>query len=98
MLWDEPNQWFDIWGEVTAPDGLLPLLIPDRELSDIALVTAEQALAGNIMQLRAVARKYQSRGVVVPSAEFSEVIVPPTEFSEEKKVKILIYPFKLLLK
>lgn len=72
LLWDEPNPWFDIWDEVVSPDGLLPLLMPGRELSDIALVTAEQALDGHLTQLRAVAQKYQTRGVVVPSAEFSE--------------------------
>ena len=96
LLWDEPNPWFDIWGEVTAPDGLLPLLMPERELSDIALVTAEQALAGNIMQLHAVAKKYQSRGVVVPSAEFSEVAVPPAGFGEENKIKIHRAEIKLV--
>jgi len=72
LLWDEPNPWFDIWGDVSTPDGLLPIIMPERELSDVALVTAEQALAGHLTRLRAVAQKYQTRGVVVPSAEFSE--------------------------
>lgn len=73
LLWDEPNPWFDIWGELASPDGLLPLLMPHRELSDVSLITAEQASAGHLNRLRAVAQKYNTRGVVVPVAEFSVI-------------------------
>lgn len=71
LLWDEPNPWFDVWGEAATPDGLLPLVMPHRELSDVLLIAAEQASAGHLTRLRAVSQKYKTRGVVVPVAEFT---------------------------
>ncbi|MDA0655707.1 MAG: DUF2066 domain-containing protein [Proteobacteria bacterium] len=71
LLWDEPNSWFDLWAELVSPDGLLPLMMPLRELSDVSIITAEQALAGHLTRLRGIALKYNTRGVVVPVVEFS---------------------------
>ena len=73
LLWDEPNPWFEIWGEVSSPHGLLPLLMPHGELSDVSLISAEQASAGHLNRLSAVSQKYSTRGVVVPVAEFSTI-------------------------
>jgi hypothetical protein len=71
LLWDEPNPWFDLWGEIAEPDGLVPLLMPNRELSDVAIVSADQALAGDRERLAKIAEKYNAQGAVIPSAEFT---------------------------
>ena len=73
LLWDEPNSWFDMWGEYARSDGLLPLVIPYRELSDISLISAEQASGGDLAGLRAVSEKYKTRGVLISIAQFSEI-------------------------
>ena len=73
LLWDEPNPWFDMWGEYARSDGLLPLVTPHRELSDISLISAEQASSGDLAGLRAVSEKYKTRGVLVLIAQFSEI-------------------------
>ena len=74
LLWDETNSWFDSWGEYVRLDGLLPLVVPHRELSDISLISAEQASAGNMESLRAVSEKYKARGVLVLIAEFNSIL------------------------
>lgn len=69
LLWDEPNPWFDTWLQRELPDGLAPLMLPQRDLSDISEITAEQAVAGEPGRLFHIAEKYKAYGVVVALAE-----------------------------
>lgn len=69
LLWDEPNPWFDAWLRRDMPAGLVPLILPMRDLSDISEITAEQAIAGEEARLRSIAAKYDAYGVVVAVAE-----------------------------
>lgn len=67
-LWDEPNPWFTAWTGLKLEDGLLPLIIPLGDLSDVVVIGAEQAVRGNEDRLAKIAAKYQARGVLVITA------------------------------
>ncbi len=65
LLWDEPNPWRDAWNQASARDGLVPLVHPIGDLSDIAVIGAEQALDGDAQRLAAIARRYEAGDVLV---------------------------------
>ena len=65
LLWDEPNPWFDAWIRREPPVGLVPLVLPLRDLSDISEISAEQALAGDQQSLQSISQKYKAFGVLV---------------------------------
>lgn len=65
VLWDEPNPWFDAWLRREMPVGLVPLILPLRDLSDISEISADQAIAGEDGRLQAIAEKYNAFGTVV---------------------------------
>ncbi|MCG8545575.1 MAG: DUF2066 domain-containing protein [Alphaproteobacteria bacterium] len=71
ILWDEPNPWFDAWLRREPPTGLLPLVLPLRDLSDISEITAEQAVTGDEARLKAIAAKYKAFGVFVILAQLT---------------------------
>ncbi len=52
-LWDDPNPWREAWARQPKRDGLVPLVVPLGDLSDIADIGAEQAL---LLQARLHAR------------------------------------------
>ena len=65
LLWDEPNPWFDAWIHRDPTVGLVPLVLPLRDLSDLSEISAEQALAGDRQSLRSISQKYKAFGVLV---------------------------------
>ena len=65
LLWDEPNPWRDAWNQGGARDGLVPMVHPIGDLSDIAAIGAEQALDGDAQRLSAIARRYGASDVLV---------------------------------
>ncbi len=69
MLWDEPNPWFSAWANRPSPTGLLPLIVPLGDYSDIAVISADQALNGIEEHLAAIAKKYDTIGTLVTVAE-----------------------------
>lgn len=68
QLWDEGNQWLQGWLARDARPALLPLVTPLNDLSDIAAISAQQALAGSPEALARIAERYQAQGVVVAVA------------------------------
>jgi hypothetical protein len=73
LLWDNPNPWFDAWRRVLADDpqrgdGLLPLKLPNKDLSDLTVISAAQAIGGDAKKLNAIAGKYGAAGVLVAAA------------------------------
>ncbi|MCH8835833.1 MAG: DUF2066 domain-containing protein, partial [Proteobacteria bacterium] len=40
LLWDDPNPWRDAWAARPTVDGLVPLMLPLGDLSDIAAIGA----------------------------------------------------------
>lgn len=68
-LWDEPNPWRQAWAGQGDPDSLAPLILPIGDLTDIATLGAEQALAANAERLDAIARRYGAANVLLAVAE-----------------------------
>lgn len=69
ILWDEPNPWFDTWLGRELPTGLVPLVLPLRDLTDISEISADQALAGETGRLQAIADKYDAFGTIVAAVQ-----------------------------
>ncbi len=68
VLWDDPNPWFDAWSNRPPPSGLVPMVLPQRDLSDVSVIGARDALAGDAGKLSAIATKYGVKGVIVVHA------------------------------
>lgn len=68
-LWDEPNPWRQAWAGLADPDSLAPLVLPAGDLTDIATIGAEQALAANAARLDAIARRYGTANVLLAIAD-----------------------------
>ena len=64
-LWDDPNPWFDAWSNRPAPSGLVPMVLPLRELSDVSMIGAGEALSGDVAKLSEIAAKYSAKGAIV---------------------------------
>ena len=74
-LWDEPNAWRSAWSALPPSDrGLVPLLVPFGDLSDIADISAEQAAAGSREQLGPIARRYGARDALVAIASLAPTL------------------------
>ena len=71
MLWDENNLWRDAWSEVPLNSGLIPLILPVGDLSDISGVDAAQAIEGDPFLLSAMAGRYRAGDVLVAIATLS---------------------------
>ena len=72
VLWDDPNMWREAWSELPLSSGLVPLIVPVGDLSDIADVDAAQAAEGDPLRLSAIARRYGATDVLVAVASVSE--------------------------
>jgi len=71
ILWDEPNEWRAAWSQLPASDGLVPLIAPVGDLSDISDVDAAQAADGDPLRLSAIASRYGAGDVLVAIATLS---------------------------
>ena len=69
LLWDDPNPWFAAWASRPSPNGLLPMVVPLGDFSDITVLSSEQALSGDRDRLSAIAKKYDAIGTLVTLAE-----------------------------
>ncbi len=67
-LWDDPNPWRAAWKQVPPSDGLVPLVLPEGDLQDVAAIGAEQAVRGDDRPLQAVARRYGAADVLTARA------------------------------
>lgn len=68
LLWDVPNPWRSAWEKVPAADGLVPLVLPLGDLTDIAAIGAEQAVRGDTQRLAAIAERYDAGDSLVAHA------------------------------
>ena len=73
LLWDEPNPWRDAWARL--PSGIVafvPMEVPLGDLSDFADISAEQAAAGDVERLSAIAARYSADDSLVVIATLDE--------------------------
>lgn len=71
LLWDDPNPWRQAWSKVDAKGGLVPMLMPIGDLTDVAAIGAEQAAAGDQQRLSAIAKRYNAGDTMVVLATLS---------------------------
>ena len=70
-LWDRPNGWWDAWSAADLRSGLVSFMLPDGSLSDLATLSADQALRGSMESLEALGRRYKTTEVLVAFARWS---------------------------
>lgn len=70
ILWDDPNAWRKAW-DALGRGGLVPLLVPVGELSDVQAMSAEQALLGDSEALMALSELHGGADVLIASAGLS---------------------------
>ena len=73
VLWDEGNQWLQAWNGIDAKDGLVPLLVPLGDLTDVSAIGVQQALAGEPVSVGRFASKYRAAGVLTVVARANSV-------------------------
>ena len=65
QLWEDSNPWRTLWAERTQTDGLVPLIVPAGDTSDMTSLTADQARDAQSAPLKAMARRYDVGDVMV---------------------------------
>ncbi len=70
LLWDDPNPWRDAW--VARPEttaySLIPTILPQGDLADIAAIGPEQAVAGDGARLAVISARYRTASTMVALA------------------------------
>jgi hypothetical protein len=57
VLWDDPNPWREAWGQRSAGSGPIRLTVPLSDASDLAIIDAGRAEAGNPDALTSIAQR-----------------------------------------
>ncbi|MEQ9449858.1 MAG: DUF2066 domain-containing protein [Rhodospirillaceae bacterium] len=78
-LWEDPNPWRMAWMEPAADNSLVPFLVPLGDITDLTTISMEQASAGEVDALDALATRYGAGGTLVAIAEASLGDVPIVE-------------------
>ncbi|MBF0247687.1 MAG: DUF2066 domain-containing protein [Alphaproteobacteria bacterium] len=68
VLWDDPNPWRAAWrnyGQHGPGQGLVPMVLPSGDLTDVGVIGAEQAIEGDMTRLTEIARRYEAGDAVV---------------------------------
>ncbi len=68
-LWDDPNPWRAAWEARDIDDGgPVPLLLPNGDLADIAIISAIQVATGDEDRIAKMAERYQVSDVLIAAA------------------------------
>ena len=65
ILWQDRTPWREAWEARQPAAALVPLVVPDGELTDAQAISGEDAIAGNAEALNRIAQAYKAGGVVV---------------------------------
>jgi hypothetical protein len=84
VLWDDRTPWRSAWEAFEGKRGaLVPLTVPDGELSDVAAVSAQEAAAGDAKALAKIAGQHGATGVAV-----AKITLGPEGLSPAQAVKV----------
>lgn len=72
VLWDDPNSWRQAWSQLSSSGGLVPLIVPVGDLSDISDIDADQAVEGDPFRLSSIASRYGATDVLVAIATITD--------------------------
>lgn len=64
-LWDDPNPWRAAWRARAQYAKVIPFIIPEGNLADVATLGADQALAGEKKFLAVLAKRYEVEDILV---------------------------------
>lgn len=70
-LWLDPNPWREVWAQRPSDDGLVPMVVPLGDLSDISAIDVARAQAGDAEALQAIVDLYGAEGALVTEASLS---------------------------
>ncbi|EWY39982.1 hypothetical protein N825_03035 [Skermanella stibiiresistens SB22] len=65
ILWEDRTAWRAAWENFPPPQGMVPIVVPYGELSDIADVSAANAIDGSASGFTSIAERYQAGDVLV---------------------------------
>jgi hypothetical protein len=68
LLWDEGNLWLAFWTKHAPSGGLVDLRLPKSDQGDAAAISADEAIAGDLGKLQAIAARYGASDVLVAVA------------------------------
>lgn len=68
LLWEDPNPWREAWAARDPNAGLVPLVTPLGDLTDLAAINAQQVLAGDLERLAVMSGRYGTKGVLIAQA------------------------------
>lgn len=71
VLWDDPNPWRAAWNAQPANRGLVPLLVPLGDLTDMSDIDAQAAIQGDVKNLARLTQRYDAKEALVAIAENS---------------------------
>lgn len=71
VLWEDTNAWWDTWALRDPSGGLVPLIVPLGDLSDLTSISAEEAIAGDAQRLAGLVERYEAGAVLVSRAAVS---------------------------
>jgi len=67
-LWDEHNPWRDAWRGIDPLDRFVPLTVASGDLTDVGLISVDQAVANDLERIAAIAERYKVDDVVLVHA------------------------------
>jgi len=67
-LWDDPNPWRMAWAAHMPYPGLFSVIMPAGDLSDVATVNVNQAIAAEPGAMMAIGEKYNATGAMIAIA------------------------------
>jgi hypothetical protein len=68
LLWDAQNTWRKAWSSLPASDGLVPMIVPKGDLSDVNDISPDQAVRGRQDRLDVILRRYDATDAILALA------------------------------
>lgn len=85
-LWGEPNPWRAAWGTLNSRDGLVPVIVPLGDLTDISTIGAPDALAGDQIRLETIASRYSAASAIVAH---NNITIDPTSGAQVATITLI---------
>ena len=71
-LWDDPNPWFQSWVERPIDGNLTNFIIPEGDLEDLIIISAEDVRNLVFNKIKNISNKYNVKKVIVPFLKIDE--------------------------
>lgn len=68
LLWDDGNPWRAAWASLDPSNSLVPVIVPFGELTDMEIISAVQAEAGDRDRLKRLVERYEAGEAIIVDA------------------------------